>query len=336
VEALQKAKKSLLEASPAASISQSNQATRSDTLKAAMEQCLVAALQQWGRDTPRMSVYDEVDGATHLVELSLITGLPNLCTRTLQLVLNTKGEKEFYTFYSPLITQLRKLGSSHEFDIYVALDGFLQYLIGWHLSAVLSSKPQSQINWSLPKVGCGCQDCVVLDTFMLSGAREHRFNLTESRRWHLELRLMSECILVTCTTIGFGSPHTLVVTKRFEATNVGQWEHRQREAKVFLAAIGDDRVIAKLMGPRYTDVQDALEGKRPFTLDTAFLQTNASSAILPESATDNSLYTLTQTSEHAPTTSQHRTIAEPPSSAAGHKRKTHPTYIGEIDLTEDD
>ncbi|CAA7268413.1 unnamed protein product [Cyclocybe aegerita] len=70
--------------------------------------------------------------------------------------------------------------------------------------------------------------------------------------------------LCTYETIRSGSPYAVKITKRPEIVRAGTWEGRQQEAKAVLAKIGTNEEIQAIMGQRWKDVQNAIEGVAPF------------------------------------------------------------------------
>jgi hypothetical protein len=114
------------------------------------------------------------------------------------------------------------------------------------------------------KIGCGCDDCGLVDEFLTSRATEKTFRYVKARRLHVEEELGSASDLISFTVSRSGSPHGLLVTKQPALLAASSWKPRVVEAKKLLEKIGDEGVISKLMGHRYSDVVSALEGTQPF------------------------------------------------------------------------
>jgi len=170
-------------------------------------------------------------------------------------------------FKSLFIPRLRELLRTKSIDICSSpFGGLLQLLVGYYLREILGAKSRD-VNAGIRKIGCGCADCKQVDTFLASNtAAEQTFRYAQARRTHVERQLSAASDLVTFQTIRRGSPHGVSVTKRPEVVAASQWVSRVAQAKVFLRSIGDDDVIAKLMGNRYADVSKALQGTQHFVL----------------------------------------------------------------------
>jgi hypothetical protein len=141
----------------------------------------------------------------------------------------------------------------------------MRILIRLYLSAVLGQKPRVPAI-KIRKIGCGCLECNALDQFLMSNTVTVRYSMRQDRRTHLERHALKAPDLVTFHTERSGSPHTLVVTKKPDIAAILQWKTRETEAKTFLSSIGDDNMIAKIMGTRYGDVQKALDGTQMFMM----------------------------------------------------------------------
>jgi hypothetical protein len=117
----------------------------------------------------------------------------------------------------------------------------------------------------------------------------------------------------------------LVVTKRQEIVAALQWLGRQRDAKTFLEKIGSDTTIAAIMGDRYADVAEALDGTQQFRLAVA---NGARPLDQPGPNIPASTSATTHSSKPVP-------LVVPNSSViAGQKRKKTPQVNGDvIDLT---
>jgi hypothetical protein len=164
----------------------------------------------------------------------------------------------------------------------------MRILIGLYLSAVLGQKPRlAAIN--IHKIGCGCPECSALDRFLMTEKVRERYPLRQDRRTHLERQALKAPDLITFRTECSGSPYTLVVTKTPETVAILQRQTRQMEAKTFLPTIGDENMIAKVMGARYegvgrySDVYDEAArdraGKQRTVRNNLKRQTNANETV---------------------------------------------------------
>ena len=245
-----------------------------------MGQCLNAAIRQWDSQTALPSyaflVANGTDNSTisrilQLVSLCITTGDMAACRRLILVIVRSKTDPaiRFQSLYKPLIPQLRQLLEEHHIDLCSSPFGdFMRILIGLHLNAILGPKPRMSAV-KIRKVGCGCYECNQLDAFLLSNTVKAQYPLRQDRRMHLERQALRAPDLVTFHTVRSGSPHTLVVTKKPEVAAVLQWQTRQMEARTFLSSIGDANVIATIMGPRYEDVQKALDGTQEFVMKSS-------------------------------------------------------------------
>jgi len=352
IPVLQAHKEDLLKSTLSAPVDEAEQ-SRNDpkTLEAAIKQLLAAAVPQWDLVTAQPQPSHGAGQAdtlrvVQLVKLCLMTRHVDICDQLLCLVLRKKTYHDFATYY-PLVTQLRPL-SLQAIEFSIPFDRFFRQVIGRCLGRYLKASPPREVSWKFEKVGCGCGDCRALDSFMLSSAQERTFRLGQSRRSHLKNRLHTKPGLTHITTVYTGNPHGLVVTKLAAASLANQWMARQRKAEAFLSTIGNEAVIAKIMGPRYEDVKKALAGTRVFVLDdpahhgAGAAQTNVDAepnlnplqSVKPASP-PSGRQIPTKVSSLAPLAR----VAESSSNGpAGHKRNREgaPIILDVIDLTADD
>jgi hypothetical protein len=232
-----------------------------DTFENVFQSCLNTAINHWDNGPPQ----DRVSRISQLIELCISINRMNGCALLLLAVLKSKGEAttKFQALYFPLMPRLRGVLATHGMAISAyPFKEFMRALIELCLKAVLGPKPQTNV--MIRKIGCGCHDCNDLDTFLLSTSTDHHFRLAQARRTHLETYLRRNTDLVTFQTIRQGSPYSLFVTKKPEVTAALRWKALQKYARSFFASIGEESVIAEIMGSRYEDVRMALEGRKLF------------------------------------------------------------------------
>ncbi|KAK0501477.1 hypothetical protein EDD18DRAFT_1066392 [Armillaria luteobubalina] len=170
----------------------------------------------------------------------------------------------FQTLYTPVIPALRQLLQKKKIDICThPFADIIQVFIGSYLRDVLGAKPRAV---SMRRLGCGCTECGMLNTFLKNTSAETTLRFLQAKRNHLEGFLRGASDLVTYEIVRTGRPQGLLVRKRPEVLASLQWSTRQAEAKTFLNIIGDEDVISKLVGRRYADVLRALEGTKQFIL----------------------------------------------------------------------
>ncbi|KAF4616667.1 hypothetical protein D9613_008488 [Agrocybe pediades] len=148
--------------------------------------------------------------------------------------------------------------------------------IGAYLQGILGQKDEAKDEIQakrLRKVGCGrCRDCDALDDFISwTGVDSHSYHLTTARKHHLEV-VLSRCKeLCTFETENscFSSwlkLHNLKITKTEHIKNCVPWRERVWCAENFLNSIGSREEIQRIMGTRYGEVLDALNGTQPFRI----------------------------------------------------------------------
>ncbi|KIM42422.1 hypothetical protein M413DRAFT_27183 [Hebeloma cylindrosporum] len=308
----------------------------------------------------------KINRIMEIVELAIHGGQMDVCRTLFADILRSPetSVNKVTTLYSPLIPRLRTLLTKLNQDLcsppFIDL---MQVIVATYLKDVLGVR--GTFNCQLVrKIGCGCMDCRPLDNFMLdSTTNSVTFRLVQNRRQHLETRLLSARDLCTFQTIRSGSPHGLMVTKRPEVVLAVSWNARQKNAKAFLASIGTDDIISRIMGPRYPDVIQALSGVRAFAsgIATPAVQgatrssqvapgthaapapratvSAAATTIPPKTGTTaNSRFPQAAASSSSTSNNAGQTLPAAPSRPmAGKKRKSSPIILGPvIDLTEDD
>lgn len=149
---------------------------------------------------------------------------------------------------------------------------FLREVISLYMAHILpSTRDVPTPKW--PKVGCGCEECGSLDSFVNNpGQVSHSFTVKEDRRLHLENRIREGEGSTFLSYHGQRgrkrrSAHTLTVSKRPEAIAENVRKQKQDAAHLFLKSIGNDGSLVeaeRVMGKRWCDVWNACEGKAPF------------------------------------------------------------------------
>ena len=347
---MQREKSALVKHEASASASNSNE--NGGTFDGELLRCLNAAVRQWdsvvaqpqashsypylGRQPSQPST-SKISRIVQLVDLCLSTGKLKSCGILLVLVVKSQADlsTKFKTLFTPLIPELRQLLTRKAIDISSSPFGdFFRVVIGAYLQHILGAKPRHNRAPKIRKIGCGCGDCRAINNFLLSAASQQTFRAPQSRRTHIEGHLRVASDLLTYTTIRSGSPHGLHVTKNQEIVAAAQWLIRQGEAKTFLGRIGNDAVIGKIMGDRYADVINALDGSQQYRLAAGNDARRPSTSGSGIPAVSN----LAPTSIPSPSAPP---MALPPvvsgtSLVAGQKRKKTPEVDGDVvDLTGD-
>jgi len=73
------------------------------------------------------------------------------------------------------------------------------------------------------------------------------FRLPVARKSHVEKRVQKIADLVSYTIVTTGRPH-IQISKSPEIVAVGKWGTKITEARTFLKQVGDEILLAKLMG----------------------------------------------------------------------------------------
>lgn len=337
-----------------------------------IKECLKAAASQWNAGValttyPYHSLYRQptvpspstVDRIVEIVEHAIARSDSDICRLLFVEIIkspgaNTSTSKKFQELYEPLIPCLRAVLSRKSQDICQPpfLD-FMQIIIGLYLCDVLGRRDQIS-NADLRKIGCGSPDCAPLDRFILDPTTTSTvFRLVQHRRTHLECQLARAHDLCIHTTIRSGSPHGLQVTKLPVVIAASTWANRQKAARAFLSLIGPDNVLSSIMGTRYSDVENALNGVRHF----GAISTSSNISSAPTSGiavTTSSVAGIASSRPTAPAVNLNQpasssttrlgnvsTGAAPPAKVAGKKRKSIPNkpliQLGPVmDLTGED
>ena len=118
----------------------------------------------------------------------------------------------------------------------------------------IGPKPEPPRDWVCARLGCGCQDCLVLDEFLSDPHRTAgRFTMAQTRRHHLASRVRSTHQVSTETS---GNTHTLIVTKSHDAWKplLKQWKSKYAELKRIIGTIGSAAHLSEVLGENYEDV----------------------------------------------------------------------------------
>lgn len=207
-----------------------------------------------------------ISRVTELVKLCLSSGRLIECGKLFDSILKTQMPGRLDTFFVPLVTELYKTFARHGLKpTSQPFNDFLRRLVELYLRNVLGAKPSVMRQPPSTRVGCGCQECNALDQFISSTESEKIFRYVQARRTHLQKRLQNVPSLCTFKTIPQGSPRGLQVTKDPKIVEAYRWKERQAAAAKFLVDLNKD-VVKEVMGPRYIDVQSAIEGSQPFVL----------------------------------------------------------------------
>jgi len=257
---------------------QSNSAA---VLNRILDRLIVTAIPEHSRVDRKPNVYYATDDyqpqdqGRILTLLDLMT-LTHRVAHSIQLVaLISQPHKHLPVKYEklivPLIPKLKVRLPQHPTTEPSVAVMFLRTFVERYLQDLLGGPPK-QPGAVEKKVNCGCQDCVKVNQFLWSDTAVETFRVAQHRRNHIEDQFRTAVQGgVTFTTITHGSPHTLQVTKRHETFAAGKWKARVQKARAFLAVVGTPEELARIMGERYSDVQAALAGTKPYEMGTPTL-----------------------------------------------------------------
>lgn len=202
-----------------------------------------------------------------IIDLCLSTNHVDSCRPLFVLIFNVKppSPATFKSMYRSLTSALRKYLDQKNLSICDApFAEIAQVLVGSYLHGVLGAKP-NPVN--LRKVGCGCENCQKVDSFVQNAEPETvTLHINQVPKRHLLTYLHMARDLVDYKIIERGRPQPLVVSRSVGLKAVRNWPKKQANARAFLASVGDDDVIGKLVGSRYADVLRAVDGSRQFAL----------------------------------------------------------------------
>ncbi|KAF9022458.1 hypothetical protein BDZ89DRAFT_1137300 [Hymenopellis radicata] len=153
---------------------------------------------------------------------------------------------------------------------------------------VLGPKPSQSVSLQeLRAVGCGCAMCNAhLVPFLTSNNVQVSIREKQKDRTHLEQRLArTQSWGVTWTTLRYGSPHTLQVTKPQRMVALGQWAGNATEGKGLLNVLGNAAQQEQVLGPDYAWVAGTIAGTAsPPALPLATTHVNGVAAKRPSDA----------------------------------------------------
>lgn len=210
----------------------------------------------WTRRTyqPHQSTVCEngINLTVKLLDTCLSMGRVDECGSLLEKLLVSQSdlERRFTTFFTPLMPKLTALLTKHSlradsppFKI------FFKTLIKRYADRLVGPPPSpaDAKKWSPIKVGCGCRDCIELDSFTMSPEKEREvFRYAVHRRNHLRGRLSGKSAFST-KDITTGSPHGLLVEKTAEYTLGNIWNKKRAGMDAFSRGIGDVELVKSIM-----------------------------------------------------------------------------------------
>ena len=191
----------------------------------------------------------KVPRVIELLDLCITTKHMPYCKILLASVLKSTGTTtaKFPALYTPLISRLPEALRKRNIDILTApFSEAIKALVGQYLHEVVGDKPKGS-KVTMRKAGCGCVNCNALDSFLVGPNASSLFRLPVARKSHVEKRVQKIADLVSYTIVTTGRPH-IQISKSPEIVAVGKWGTKITEARTFLKQVGDEILLAKLMG----------------------------------------------------------------------------------------
>ena len=159
----------------------------------------------------------------------------------------------------PFLVGLAKILKAHSINLTSPqYQRVFQHVISFIAGVYVAPKPEPPKDWTLPRIGCHCQDCAELNVFLQSPTSQRlEFKATGQRRDHREGCLRHQPSVEASTRKNPSAPHTLVLVKTrvgYEQ-NLKAWEHRSQEARNCFDHIGHD-ALRELLAETYTDLTE--------------------------------------------------------------------------------
>src|SRR5579871_1131932 len=124
------------------------------------------------------------------------------------------------------------------------------------ISQAYKEKPIKPSGWSMKPRGCGCKDCIGLDSFITNSTiQSMRFTMAQKRRYHLQSRVYAGAF--TTETDTRGNPQSLIVKKisknsEYEV-DYRLWQSNCSSMRNMLAELRGP-FMKKLLGHSYEDL----------------------------------------------------------------------------------
>ncbi|KAF6756366.1 hypothetical protein DFP72DRAFT_893981 [Ephemerocybe angulata] len=257
-----------------------------DALIEVIYQCLVYAIPQWDEglatfevlDDFRISSWDEDDTVKRiceLVEFSFTVGdfrpCVDLFNSLLPLEKPGNRDEEIISLYQCLLPQLKKQLTEHGVSFMSEpFVSFYRSAISVYLQNELGAKPVALPSPPPDDVRCGvveCRECAKLQAFLQGDDDKTSFTVPIPRRNHVLSRIKNFKLekYLKMAVIEIRKPYTLVVSRSPKVVDGLRWQRAKPEAQKFLESLCAEREeLEELMGDRYSDVVDAIEGMKTF------------------------------------------------------------------------
>jgi hypothetical protein len=224
----------------------------------------------------RMAVYDglvvlweESDEVITFVRFCLNAGQNAMCQKLLDAVLEAPGNEasKLHNLQIPIVQNLCLLLQESKSSIYSPpFAPFFRQVIERYFQLLGSKTHNPQLDWLFRLIerrfNCTCDDCVKLNAFMKQVYVRHKtFRVSRKGFRHFQIKIGAAYELARFEAVN--SPHGFCIKViKAAAGPFGEqrWEGRIKAFKEFLALIGDEEVIAKVMEERYANLKEIMEG----------------------------------------------------------------------------
>ncbi|KAH9477678.1 hypothetical protein JR316_0009904 [Psilocybe cubensis] len=178
------------------------------------------------------------------------------------------SKKTFDDLYALFIPRLCATLVEKNLDICAPpFSDLIHDVVGMYLANILKSKGCA-VHIISERFGCdNCTECYTVDVFYRDPNCSEIVmpKLDPVCREHVLQNLKLERAFCTVEIMRTTRPMSVKLVKTPEVVLAATWLERRKVAKNFLAAIGSEDVIAKIMGESYTMVKDAIGGKASFS-----------------------------------------------------------------------
>ena len=160
------------------------------------------------------------DSALRLIQYCFEFGKESLplCKRVTCRIQPPRGGKVddwFISWFIPFVTNLAAMLKERKLSLCVEPFRTLIADSTWLYLRSRGNKPSEQVSPALlSRFGCGCEYCVRMKSFLLSGREREEFREVQAHRTHLEKQLVqarADTWGLQWQTLKTGSPHQLVV-----------------------------------------------------------------------------------------------------------------------------
>ena len=172
---------------------------------------------------------------------------------------------QYHKLYAKIIPGMVNQLGEHNINISSSPSReFFYNIIGTYLQEILGSKEGSPY-LKFSALTCGHEDCANINGFLQS---EKTSIVIEETKWEAvkdcveNLKIDGRFILLESDR--YSRYPSVKLVKKHEAEAAQHWSVRLADARKFLAAIGTDEEISKIMGGRYSDFEKALGGSHAF------------------------------------------------------------------------